>query len=278
MLSLEDIPEDVVLGIRERKANLSKLERSLDEEREIIDAEYHKTIEEIKMARHPADFPQKFFVPLCFCIESYFNVWLDFLGGDREQFGDLKEEEGIWREKVWKLRELYKDGEQSLTDYIDAYLQKTDPEYLKLARALELIKSFNDLAEVCYKIATDTACNMIGFYKKGEVEQIMRRDAEMTRKALADCKKELGPIERDLFHMSDNKIIAPYSQTYSRLYNQLAGSEIDSNLLDEYRYQLDVVLNVLRQMSNATRRPDDLKNVISQKINAIERLCLEGQR
>lgn len=240
-----------------------------------------KAEEEWEKITHPAEFPQNILIPLCFRIEESLGIWPAVLGGKRERFNRLEKEVNDTRDRREALRKrAHSELEKARLDLqkcVHGYLMASDPDYKILYEAMEEIGKFNAAAKVCYKIATQAACDMIG--PEGEkLERVMNSWAGLVRRALSDCRRDLAPSERALVYMSDNIFVASYSQRYSELFLNLEGRELDSNSVDGFKRQLDVILNILRQMCNDSRYPESLEVVLSNKIAMIERLCAENRR
>jgi len=267
-----DIPKEIVLGIREKQ--------------EVVDVYFEqarlaagKSIEAYNLleeARPSTEFPRNCLVAICSCIKKTTGWWPKELAGPEPEFDELKKRYAEADKEADKCRMREVEAEQALWDFIDQYLRTTDPLYKKRSEVLEAIRKINEIAEVFYKEATDIRCDLIGFKSPQEFERIRADGMIKMKELLPKAIEDLKPWEKFLFDRADDELLEPFSGGFTRLLRRLSACTLKSETMERTGYELDVILAVMRDMTNGTRYPNWLdKEWLSPKVDRVKRLALE---
>ncbi len=269
-----EIPNEIVLGIKARQGVVE----ALGEQEDRAFSEFREAQRLLEEAMAPEGFPQRYFVPLCFAVKRMTGLWIKALGGSESRFDELKNRHDAADKESDESRMREVEAEQALWDFIDQYLRTTDPLYKKRSEVLEAIKKINEVAEVFYKKATDIRCDLIGFKSPQEFERIRAEGMAKMRVLLPKAIEDLRPWEKFLFDRAeDDGFLEPFNRGFARLFGRLNACTLKSETMEGSEDELDVLLEVMRCMTNGTRYPDWLdKEQLGLKVDRVKRLALEA--
>jgi len=268
-----EIPKEIVLGIKTRQGAVEALgeqvSRAAGESLEV-----DRLLEE---AMAPEKFPEKFLVPFRITIKKTTGLWVEALGGSESRFDELRRRQVESQNEFDKYRMRELEAEQALWDFIDRYLRTTDSIYKKRSEALEAIRKINEIAEKFYREATDIRCALIGFKSPQEFERIRVDGMVKMRELLPRAIEGLQPWEKFLFDRGDDELLEPFSGGFKRLLLRLSACTLKSETMERTEHELDVILEVMRNMTNGTRYPNWLdREWLSPKVDRVKRLALEA--
>lgn len=240
---------------------------------------WRKALDELEKANgkkgESKNFSQKYLLPLCFFIKNEFGIWIEALGGPEKRFKDLEnavaETQAEWDEEMMRRRE----AEKGLSDHVDRYLRTTSLLYQKRSEVVEAVREIDFVAEAFYREAMDIRCDLIGFKKPEEFEEIRAAGMERMRILLPKAIEDLDPWEKYVSERADDEMVAPFSEWFTGLFGRLRSRPLKSENMKDTENELDVILEIMRRMTNGTRNSDmPVEKWLANRIKKVKELAL----
>ncbi|HOX30380.1 MAG TPA: hypothetical protein P5080_04535 [Candidatus Paceibacterota bacterium] len=268
-------PEEFVLGLLAKQGAVD----AYSDQSVQAGNRWREALDELEKARGEKGrlkFPRNYLLPLCFFIKGEFGIWIEALGGPEKRFKDLEnreaEAQAEWDEEMMRERE----AEKGLNDHIDSYLRTTSLVYKRRSEVIEAIREIDNIAEMFYQEATDIRCDLIGFKKPAEFEEIRAAGMERMRVLLPEAVKGLESLEKYVAERADDGLVEPFSEWLTDLFDRLSSCELKSETMEATKHELDVILEIMRRMTNGTRNSDtDIEEWLAARIKKVKTLALK---
>lgn len=226
---------------------------------------------------------QEFLLPLCFFIKSKFGVWIKVLGGSEQKFialeksiEALEKTKAKTKEEFDEAMEKRREAEKDFYAVVDRYLRLESLVFKKRSEVAEAIRKIEDIAEPFYKQATDIRCDLIGLRKPEEFEEIRAAGMEKMLVLLPKAIEGLSSLEKYVTEDAGDELIESFGEWFSSLLDQLRSCSLESKNMEDTKNELDVILGIMRRMTNGTRNSDtDIEKWVEKRIKQVGRAVLK---